>query len=429
MTTRFPDNYDVYSVKIDNVTDIRAADINDLQDAVNAIENELGANVAGLSQPSGWNLANRLGVFVNDNGTFKAGIITASDIPSGSISNTKIYHNDTFEFKSVKAGRHIDGTYGYTGSGPGTMAGVTIDAAGNVFIDGNLTVRGAETVSATETLISNLQVDGSSYLGNAASDIVEITGTTRPAASSLYDLGDPTHRFKTAYIDVLLGQSTGGDVLTVATSGTFDNTIAIKSSTDTSSGDSLAFIGLKSGDLVIQSATGQNLLLQPYEGKVMINTDTPTSDLSIGGNTYMGGNAYIDGDVTITGTLTAASTAAIQKIAACWDLGTDAFVSNGVFEILIPYDITITQIIAYADTAPTGADLLIDVLKNGTTIFTDQSKRTKIVDGNNASDITTGIPDIAPASAGDRIRVDISQVGATIAGGNHLTVTLYGGVV
>ncbi len=38
MTTLFPGAVDSYSVKVDNVTDVMAAHVNDLQDAVVAIE-------------------------------------------------------------------------------------------------------------------------------------------------------------------------------------------------------------------------------------------------------------------------------------------------------------------------------------------------------------------------------------------------------
>lgn len=48
MTTNFPLSLDSFTTKIDNLTDVMAADVNNLQDAVAAIENTFGA------PPMGW---------------------------------------------------------------------------------------------------------------------------------------------------------------------------------------------------------------------------------------------------------------------------------------------------------------------------------------------------------------------------------------
>jgi hypothetical protein len=47
MPTSFPGTVDTYTVKVDNVSDVLAADINNLQDAVVAIQNRIGANASG----------------------------------------------------------------------------------------------------------------------------------------------------------------------------------------------------------------------------------------------------------------------------------------------------------------------------------------------------------------------------------------------
>jgi len=276
MTSNYPSSYDTFSDKVDNVTDVKAVDVNTLQDCVEALEQTLGLNVNGQTEISGWSLADRLNVSLNANGTFKENILNSSDIPINSITNTKIYNDDTFEFNQVKVGKHADGSYGYTGSGPGSDAGVTIDSSGNVWIDGNLNILGSQTTSLNETITKNLTVNGNTYLGNESTDIVQVTGVIQPAITSLYNIGTPTKRFRTAYIDTVLGQSTGGSTLTVGVSAIFDNTITIKSSTDLSSGDSLAFIGIKDNDLAIQAAASQQIRLQPYGGAVMLPRMTTT---------------------------------------------------------------------------------------------------------------------------------------------------------
>ena len=257
MTTLYPNQIDSFTVKVDNQSDVRSADINDVQDAVISIENQLGPNIAGKNQPSGWTLADRLNVFINENGTFKASVLTSSDIPSGCISDTKIFHNDTFQFKSIKVGQH-DGSYGYTGNGPGVSAGVTIDENGNTFTDGNITTAGV--INANNTV----NINANTNLGNNDNNVVQVQGTINPQSTSKFDIGSQTKRFRTAYIDTLLGLSTGGETLTVATSALFSNTLIVKSYTDTSSGTETAFIGALNGDMVIQSPINYKIRMNPY---------------------------------------------------------------------------------------------------------------------------------------------------------------------
>lgn len=84
---------------------------------------------------------------------------------------------------------------------------------------------------------------------------------------------------------------------------------------------------------------------------------------------------------------------------------------------------TITDVRAYADTAPTGATLIVDVNKNGTTIFTTQSARPTIAIAGNAS--TTTAPAVTSVAAGDRITYDVDQIGSTIAGSDlYVSVTI-----
>ncbi len=73
-------------------------------------------------------------------------------------------------------------------------------------------------------------------------------------------------------------------------------------------------------------------------------------------------------------------------------------------------------------TAPTGADLEVDINKNGTTIFTTQANRPIIV-ATGTSD-TSGTPDITAYAQYDLIGISVDQVGSTIAGGDILSITI-----
>lgn len=80
--------------------------------------------------------------------------------------------------------------------------------------------------------------------------------------------------------------------------------------------------------------------------------------------------------------------------------------------------LTLVKVRASVGTSPTGSSLIVDVNKNGTTIFTTQGNRPTIA----ASGTTgTGTPDVTTLADGDYLTVDIDAVGSTISGAD-LTV-------
>ena len=99
-----------------------------------------------------------------------------------------------------------------------------------------------------------------------------------------------------------------------------------------------------------------------------------------------------------------------------------ASVGSKQAQALIPGNLTISVVKIYADVAPTGAALVVDVNKNGVTIFTTQANRPQIASGGHADD--SGTPNVVNLAAGDRISVDVDQVGSTIPGGNDLLVVI-----
>jgi len=87
--------------------------------------------------------------------------------------------------------------------------------------------------------------------------------------------------------------------------------------------------------------------------------------------------------------------------------------------IVAPCTLTIVKVKVVVKTAPTGAALIVDVNKNGTTIFTTQGGRPTIAIGDTTDDSDT--PDVTALAETDKLTVDIDQVGSTIAGAD-LTV-------
>lgn len=82
---------------------------------------------------------------------------------------------------------------------------------------------------------------------------------------------------------------------------------------------------------------------------------------------------------------------------------------------------SIVSISVMCNTAPTGATILCDINKNGTTIFTTQANRPSIAISANVS--TQGTPDVTSVTTGDYFTVDIDQIGSTVAGAD-LTVSI-----
>lgn len=99
----------------------------------------------------------------------------------------------------------------------------------------------------------------------------------------------------------------------------------------------------------------------------------------------------------------------------------------GELVFIVPYAMSISKVRVAAGTAPTGtgSSIIVDVHKNGTTIFTTQSNRPAIAAGSTAG--TSGTPNVISVAEGDILTVDIDQVGNTTPGSN-LSIAIIGGV-
>lgn len=97
-------------------------------------------------------------------------------------------------------------------------------------------------------------------------------------------------------------------------------------------------------------------------------------------------------------------------------------VAASTLRTYIPRACTINSVRASVGTAPTGAALIVDVQKNGTTIWpTNTSNRPTIAI---SAFTATGTPDTTALALNDYLTVSVTQIGSTIAGSN-LTVQVY----
>lgn len=68
----------------------------------------------------------------------------------------------------------------------------------------------------------------------------------------------------------------------------------------------------------------------------------------------------------------------------------------------------------YIDTVCTGAALIVDIMKNGTTIYA--STKPQFADGVSDNKITAGVITTTTFVAGDRITFKVNSIGSTVAG-------------
>lgn len=95
-------------------------------------------------------------------------------------------------------------------------------------------------------------------------------------------------------------------------------------------------------------------------------------------------------------------------------IGTLTASSSGVRRRRLGRDCVLGKTLVDVNTAPTDASVLVDVHKNGTTIFTTQASRAAVLTGTFAA--TSAAPDVKSGLAADYLTVDIDQIGSTVAG-------------
>lgn len=116
-------------------------------------------------------------------------------------------------------------------------------------------------------------------------------------------------------------------------------------------------------------------------------------------------------------------TKADLKQVASFNVSGTLTVGTGVARFYLPFACTILNVIVSVGTAPTGAAVIVDVNKNGITIFTTQANRPTIAVSTNAD--TSSVPDVTAMAVNDYFTVDIDQIGSTVAGANLVVQIVY----
>lgn len=88
---------------------------------------------------------------------------------------------------------------------------------------------------------------------------------------------------------------------------------------------------------------------------------------------------------------------------------------------------TITKVQLSVGTAPVGSAIIVDINKNGTTIFTTQANRPQIAaSANSGSSTTIDVPNWAE---GEYLTMDVDQIGSSTAGSNLVVHVVYSSVI
>lgn len=101
----------------------------------------------------------------------------------------------------------------------------------------------------------------------------------------------------------------------------------------------------------------------------------------------------------------------------------DLEVAVGKSRFYFPYAATILSVMTMVGTTPSGAALIVDVNKNGSTLFVTQADRPSIAAGTYVS--SAAIPTTTAIGAGDYLTVDVDQVGSTVPGSDLIAIVQF----
>lgn len=145
-------------------------------------------------------------------------------------------------------------------------------------------------------------------------------------------------------------------------------------------------------------------------------------DNVIGGIVSTGSSEILIDKNIINGVVDDSVDAASSNLAQFSQAGTLA-TGTGTFKLPFTLAAEIISVQLAVGTSPTGADLIVDVNKNGTTIFSTQANRPTVPAADADGVGAEATPDVTSIAEGDYLTVDIDQIGSTIAG-EDLTVSI-----
>jgi hypothetical protein len=318
-----------------------------------------------------------LGVAHDSDGTLKADAVDASSIQDNSITNVQLDSGSGSDGQILTKDTASSGGFKWTSASASSPA--TSSSLGTVQLAGDLGgVATAPTVPA---------------LANKAN-----TSTTITAGTGLSGGGDlSANRTLAVTYGVISGTAAQG------------NDSRITGAEQTANKNVAGGYAPLNGSAQVPLA---NLPLPLAQSNTHASADTDSAPTALHHTLGTGANQAAAGNHTHT--LTFSLTSFFKTGALTVTTGTQRLPIDGAY--------TIVGTRLMVGTAPTGANLIVDVNKNGTTIYTTQGNRPSVVATQNAGGPGT-TPDVTALVAGDYLTVDIDQIGSTIAG-SDLTVSV-----
>lgn len=353
--------------------------------------------------------------------------IAESQVTAGSIL-ARIADNETITgFYDFQNGMTVTG---YTGRPSATtkpvLIGLTSPDSGKLYIgDGNgLSFHFAKRTGSVDTNLFTF-ADSGNFAATGAVSAASASFTTPLGIASG---GTGISMSATGGTGKVLKQKTVGGTVSVETLTSSELPSHTHAASDVTTGQLALARGGTNADLSATGGSGQYLKQASVGGAVTVGTiasgDLPShthaaTDITSGtvatarlGSGSASNTTYLRGDQTW------ATVGANTNETVYFVVQGNAVVSNKLSQALIGTDWTLQTIRAYSDTAPSGSDLTVRINKNGTQLLT-----LSVTNGNNSAS-STGLSH--SLTAGDRLSLDITNVGSTTAGGNDLIVTLVG---
>jgi len=128
------------------------------------------------------------------------------------------------------------------------------------------------------------------------------------------------------------------------------------------------------------------------------------------------------GNASIAATVAAVPSKATEQVVTFVKSG-DLVTGTGTFRFYAQYALTLVEMEISVATAPTGAAILVDLNKNGTTVFSTQSNRPTVAISGFVGTTTTF--NTTTLADGDYLTVDIDQIGSTVAGADLIVAIRY----
>ena len=347
-----------------------------------------------------------LSVSHHDDGALKPEAVTTTALQDSSVSGEKLQDTSISSMK-LDAGPGVDGqVLSYDSSAPSGLSWASSSLADDSVSNAKLQANSVSTSKLQDTSVSSAKIqDGaisSTKIQNSSISSAKLNTGSGTDGQAL--ILNSAAAGGLAWADTLSDNSVSTAKLqdsAVTNTKLQDNSVSTTKLQDTSvSNAKLQDSAVSSAKLQNNSITGAKL-----------NTGTGTD------GQYLTLNSGASGGIswaTPVKTLRFSLTSFFKSNTLTTTTGTSRLPIDGTY--------TIVGTRLMVGTAPTGSSIIIDVKKNGTTIYSTQANRPTI-----AATQTSGgpgaTPDVTTLAAGDYLTVDIIQVGSTIAGAD-LTVSV-----